>query len=291
MLINSPAQALDRYISSEYSDLTRRPRLEVCYGESELLDTDGDGVLDNLDNCPTISNPDQADSDSDGIGDACDVCANDPENDADGDGVCGDVDNCPNIYNPGQGDSDGDGIGDACEELPEPTCVTVQRGAFGEAADGYIWQSRPTSGSFTDISFSTGLFNSGETRALIHFGLGFLPSGVTIQSATLGLDQYLPGSGETVNVYRITQAWSEGEPTWNSFASSHDAVSSASFSSVGGPITVDLTNLVSAWANDAYPNYGLMLINSPAQALDRYISSEYSDLTRRPRLEVCYEAP
>ncbi len=35
------------------------------------LDTDGDGFDDNLDNCPTISNVDQSDTNNDGIGDAC----------------------------------------------------------------------------------------------------------------------------------------------------------------------------------------------------------------------------
>lgn len=42
-------------------------------GEPNTIDTDddNDGIEDNFDNCPTISNPDQKDSDKDGIGDVC----------------------------------------------------------------------------------------------------------------------------------------------------------------------------------------------------------------------------
>lgn len=38
-----------------------------------IFDADGDGILDETDNCPTISNPDQADGDGDGFGNACTV--------------------------------------------------------------------------------------------------------------------------------------------------------------------------------------------------------------------------
>ena len=43
----------------------------------------------------------------DGIGDVCDVCPFDTEDDSDGDGICGDVDACP--FDP-DNDIDGDGI-------------------------------------------------------------------------------------------------------------------------------------------------------------------------------------
>ena len=68
----------------------------IVFNFEAFADQDGDGVADNLDNCPTTANADQADGDGDGLGDVCDACPNDAGNDADGDGVCGDVDDCPN---------------------------------------------------------------------------------------------------------------------------------------------------------------------------------------------------
>jgi hypothetical protein len=72
------------------------------------LDADGDGVLDANDNCPTVSNADQANNDGDSLGDACDP-------DDDNDGVADGGDNCPLAANPGQVDTDGDGQGDVCD--------------------------------------------------------------------------------------------------------------------------------------------------------------------------------
>jgi hypothetical protein len=42
------------------------------YTLETVADTDGDGIPDSVDNCPTVPNPSQADWDHDGRGDACD---------------------------------------------------------------------------------------------------------------------------------------------------------------------------------------------------------------------------
>src|SRR5262249_23598232 len=42
---------------------------------TKIIDTDGDGMCDGLDNCSEVANADQSDTDGDGIGDACDLCS------------------------------------------------------------------------------------------------------------------------------------------------------------------------------------------------------------------------
>lgn len=53
-----------------------------------ITDTDGDGIVDEADNCPGVANASQADFDGDGIGDACDT-------DDDNDAVPDEFDICP----------------------------------------------------------------------------------------------------------------------------------------------------------------------------------------------------
>jgi uncharacterized delta-60 repeat protein len=78
-------------------------------------DVDGDGTDNTHDNCITVANADQKDTDQDGVGDACDPT---PNGDADGDGLDNLSDNCPFVANANQQDIDGDGVGDACDNCP-----------------------------------------------------------------------------------------------------------------------------------------------------------------------------
>lgn len=88
-----------------------------------VLDSDGDGIEDQLDNCPYNANTNQNDNDNDGIGNSCD--------------------NCVNESNPDQLDTDNDGIGDGCDpydntnDLPnlKPSGFTIE--VDGTTYDAY----------------------------------------------------------------------------------------------------------------------------------------------------------
>ena len=69
-----------------------------------VFDDDDDGLVNEEDNCPLVSNSEQIDTDGDGDGDACD-------SDDDGDGVLDDSDAFP-LDSAESVDTDGDGTGD-----------------------------------------------------------------------------------------------------------------------------------------------------------------------------------
>ena len=104
-------------------------------GKVTATDSDGDGIANDQDLCPTVFDPPrpidggkQADVDGDKAGDACDPCPFDADttvckstpnpDDKDGDGVPNASDNCPAVPNKDQKDGDGDQLGDACDTCP-----------------------------------------------------------------------------------------------------------------------------------------------------------------------------
>ena len=129
----------DSDIADLCPDNSEKTEPGVCGCDVADIDTDGDGLMDCVDNCIETQNIDQIDTDSDKVGDVCDNCpyhANRKQTDSDSDGI-GDVcqndtmtldtdsdgifdyaDNCPSVSNPDQTDTDNDGIGNACDNCP-----------------------------------------------------------------------------------------------------------------------------------------------------------------------------
>jgi UDP-3-O-[3-hydroxymyristoyl] glucosamine N-acyltransferase len=66
---------------------TNNHRIQVF---SLVFDTDGDGILDEEDNCPTVANSDQLDANGDGYGDACVASTVPPGTDCGGNPIIGD---------------------------------------------------------------------------------------------------------------------------------------------------------------------------------------------------------
>ena len=96
------------------------------------LDRDSDGKPDSIDNCDLTANPTQADADRDGIGDACDPTPRGPDIDHDGKGSVDD--RCPTVYGkdrygcpiatPASNDRDHDGRIDPLDACPNEPAGT-----------------------------------------------------------------------------------------------------------------------------------------------------------------------
>ena len=134
-------------------------------------DADGDGVCGDVDNCPMIANSDQADTDNDGLGNACDL-------DGDNDGVDDLDDNCPLIPNADQADFDGDGEGDACDLDADgdnitdagDQCLDTERGAVVDANGCSIAQHCPAENSWKN--------HGAYVRCVAHAAEDFLSDGL-----------------------------------------------------------------------------------------------------------------
>ncbi|WP_292345960.1 MULTISPECIES: C1 family peptidase [unclassified Methanoregula] len=144
----------------------------------KLLDTDGDGINDFMDNCPKVRNPSQADTDpglsicgleGDGPGVTPQPCITMSP----GDGVGDACDNCPAAVNPDQEDSDAmtrcavqtadtgggtvctkvsDGFGDACDNCPyvfNPDQADADSDGTGDACQNPCSMSANAVGNFS----------------------------------------------------------------------------------------------------------------------------------------------
>ncbi len=112
---NKPGTCTVTVSVSEEDTINFIPLSETISWDFEWQNSDGDSHYDDVDNCWLVTNEDQADTDSSGIGDAC----NDVQ-DPDGDDYEYENDNCISVFNPSQDDTDNSSLGDACNDHLDP---------------------------------------------------------------------------------------------------------------------------------------------------------------------------
>ena len=200
------------------------------YDGPTTTDTDGDGLENDVDLCPTVFDPIrpmdaglQRDHDEDGLGDACDPCplgedgddcvGFDPD-DRDADGVDDALDNCPMTPNFNQDDFDGDDIGDACDACPEvwnepghacPASVyDIKQGLLAEGLEVAISDLVVTGGNGTGFFLQIQEANHDAT-------LGYQFSGIWIYAPT-GDSFTPPATGDIVSLDgNVVDWWGQWE--------------------------------------------------------------------------------
>lgn len=141
-------------------------------------------------------------------------------------------------------------------------------------------------------------------RSLLQFPV---PVGATLNSAALTLHVTNPyggnPTGETMSIYRLTQAWTEMGVTWNRYNGANSwatgggdydgtvRASSTANPGVGEAITWDVTGLAQDWANGTYANNGLIIINSGTTSGLHFASKENGTAAYRPVLAVSFTTP
>jgi hypothetical protein len=177
-----------------------------------------------------------------------------------------------------------------------------------EGKDAYINSGSATRnyGASTTIDLAT----TDAKRGLIEFNLSGVPSGATITNATLTLYLSSKGIGASVpvTIQRINNSWTEGtgnDQVTNDGASWNSRNGSVNWNTAGGDFgtiiwanttvstqdifyTWNIANLTQNWINGTYPNYGMMLRTTSGSGLWKFASSEDTNSTRRPMINITY---
>jgi hypothetical protein len=163
--------------------------------------------------------------------------------------------------------------------------------------DTYIDAGSSTTNYGSNNTFEVRPDNSADRRGLLKFNLSSIPANATITSATLYLYERGNKTGQTTYIYRVTSDWNENTVTWSNWSlPGGDFDNSISYFAYlpdqnNCMLTMDTTNLVQAWVNGSYNNYGLMLYSTGPNHIISYSSKESGTASEWPKLNIVYVLP
>lgn len=166
-------------------------------------------------------------------------------------------------------------------------------------SDVYIDRANPNKNFSNSRKLWIGYFcGDMEYRTLLKFGLKKIPAGARIISAKIKLYiDYSPDCHTTLYLtpYMIMDHWSEKTVTWNN-APSVDYGTSGWTEGIKKPgwYQLNVTDIIKAWINEDFPNYGLMLMSRKRHCFDnkRVVGSRdihHCHSSMHPSLTVEYD--
>ncbi len=214
----------------------------VSLFEAQLSDADGDGVIDDDDNCPNTPNPGQEDADGDGVGDVCDD-SHPPVADANGP-YTGDEGSPISLDGTGSSDPDGDVLAylwsvdsPLCSfddaTIPAPTLTCTDNGGFTVTLvvdDGQATDSDTATVAVSNVAPTLGPITANPSNPVVEVG-------TSVSFTAFFTDP----AGPNDNDYTCNFDW-DGDDANDEFpTTTYDSCTASHVYSVAGVYTVKLT--------------------------------------------------
>jgi hypothetical protein len=164
-------------------------------------------------------------------------------------------------------------------EEPKPEKATFQQSMGGYSG------TNATCLAYSSSNNGCALFKAGANdglKSLVRFDLASIPSGTTVEEATLRLYYKGRSNGNdlTVGAYRLLAPWVDSQATWDPADYGHElgrpwlgsgsdyAAAGSGASAVSGDggswVEIDVTEMAQAWVSNPTQNYGLLLRQAAA---------------------------
>ncbi|MGD8412967.1 MAG: DNRLRE domain-containing protein, partial [Candidatus Latescibacterota bacterium] len=154
-------------------------------------------------------------------------------------------------------------------------------------ADGYLEEAAPNDNHGGAVELINRSIAGDSLRSIWRFDISSIPAGEKVVSA-VAVFHVTQQDNEPVDVYRVTDGWTEMGANWNNLAGSHDPATrcGAFVPKDVGPVVVEVTPVVREWAEGIHPNNGFMFLSRADNHESRFASREWSAADQRPRLYV-----
>jgi hypothetical protein len=154
-----------------------------------------------------------------------------------------------------------------------------------------------SSHSDTGVNYGSAVLlvvQTGGNNSYLQFNLSTIPSGATVNKATLRLYVDALVTNGSFDVYQLNKSWSETTLTYNNappLGASATGGHPVAVSKVNQFVLVDITSLVQGWQNGTIANNGIALATTTSVGSFSFDSKESIFTSHQPELEIVLNAP